>query len=330
MVAYLSGSLPGQDLVAAADVIASETGNLRTIAHLPARGLLDDAYAASLRMIPDLAVEQGPRSWRISTRPQLISRRMWDVYERDLDVYEQLWGSSNLSVCISMHGPWSIATALELQSGHRAVTDNGARNDIFEIIAGSMREHCQYLRKRFGGEVVLDLYEPALAHLIAGTVQGTSQFDTIAAIPVQNIGEKLHTLIREIDTATVVLSGERNAHLLAASIAQPAYTTVAVQSQQSVAVLDTLGALVESGVGLSWAAAALGDFVDGDRNRPRALAREIIQHYDLIGLSRQHVHQNLHVTTTRTLAGGSLLQAAHALGCARVIGEILERDAGDL
>ena len=39
MVAFNLGALPGTDLIAAADVIAGETGDCRTIPRLPARDL---------------------------------------------------------------------------------------------------------------------------------------------------------------------------------------------------------------------------------------------------------------------------------------------------
>ena len=49
MVAFALGAMPGTDMVAAADVIAGETGDVRAIPRLPARGIMSDAVVPHAR-----------------------------------------------------------------------------------------------------------------------------------------------------------------------------------------------------------------------------------------------------------------------------------------
>ena len=58
---YGLGELPGASIIAAADIVAGETGDLRQLPILPARGV--DVVGLTTGILPGINVDAGPRSW---------------------------------------------------------------------------------------------------------------------------------------------------------------------------------------------------------------------------------------------------------------------------
>ena len=103
---YGLGELPGASIIAAADIVAGETGDLRQLPILPDRGV--DVVGLTTGILPGINVDAGPRSWVLSTRPQLRTRRIWDRVEADLDQCEQAWGTRIDAVKIQLAGPGTL------------------------------------------------------------------------------------------------------------------------------------------------------------------------------------------------------------------------------
>lgn len=331
MVAFNLGPLPGSSIAEAADVIASEC-QVRTIPQLPQRGLLDNATAHTVALMPELPIEKGPRSWRLTTRPQTLTRRMWDSNERDLDNLEELWGSAERLI-FAVQGPWSLATNIELSNGHRAVTDAGALRDITEIFIGALVRHSENLRSRFGAQVEIIINEPELNPLAAGEISGTSDFDEIRPIHVKSLGERLHgvneQLTKEgVDMVRLGLFGSRPL-LEAARISQVQSVLITQKAVNSSQLLDDLGQTIARGVRIGLGCVSAGDSLDEQRLNPRAKAVSIAKLFDELALDRSHMTQvDLHPTSPKPLE--SLVVHAAALACAREAAHMIERDAGDL
>ena len=155
---YGLGELPGASIIAAADIVAGETGDLRQLPILPARGV--DVVGLTTGILPGINVDAGSRSWVLSARPQLRTRRMWDRVEADLDQCEQAWGTRIDAVKIQVAGPWTLSASIELSNGHRALTDAGALRDLTESLIAGIRDYSADVRARFDTEVYVQLDEP--------------------------------------------------------------------------------------------------------------------------------------------------------------------------
>ena len=325
MVAFALGVMPGTDMVAAADVIAGETGDVRAIPRLPARGIMSDAVGATCALLPDAPVAAGPRSWRLEARPQLITRRLWDQAERDLDLLEAEWGSSGFTVQVAALGPWSLAAQVELSNGHLAVTDPGALHDLTEIVTYGLAEHASRLRRRFHGEVNIQVNEPLLAALNRGEIAGTNDFDVLRPIPVKELGERLHYVFESLPGRRLLGSGSRPLFDVAC-IAQPDAIIVPQSALVGSELLDGCAATLDAGIGVSLGCVTLGNDVDDARD----VAIQIAQLFDELCMDRAIIPELVDVTNAREFTSGDLVSVARALACARVADEILVRDVGDL
>lgn len=301
------GVMPGTSLVDAADVLAGEC-NILPIPVLPARGLGSDPIGRTAGLLP-FNVEAGPRAWQLVHRPQLVTRRVWDRLEEDLDLCEQVWGTSVDRVKVSVIGPWSLAASLELSNGHLALTDRGALRDIQEGLAFGLAEHVADVRNRFSAEVIVQVDEPLLAAVKSGSLSGTTQWERIPAFPEPQLMacDILHLAdpIWDIDAPQLFIDR----------------TLI-----RGTANLDGFGNLVSRGtrVGLG----IKPDRVDELKEKPRAVAIELAQLWDELGLSRILLAEvDVYPVGVEKLA---LADAGAALAFARAVSEMLHRDAGDL
>ena len=324
MVAFNLSALPGTDLAFAADVISGETNACRTIPRLPARGLGFDPVGYCCALLPELPITTGPRSWQLSARPQLVSRRLWDHSSRDFDVLEQHWGTAGgYGLQLAVLGPWSLAAEIELANGHRAVTDAGALRDIAEIYSHRMALTLSHLSTRFNAQPRIMITEPQVAALIAGNIPGTSDFDPIAAINEQKIGQLLHQVlaqIRQTASAEIYLaSGQKQPPIEALKIAAADGLVINLGAITGSSMLDACGEALAEGSRLCLGCVRLGD----DRTTAPTIATAILKLIQELGLEREVLTQQVDITASQELYPGTLLTAAHALGCATKVQELL-------
>ena len=174
--AFGLGALPGTDFAQAADVVLSESP-LPHIPQLPDRGVGSDLIGRTAAML-EIPVARGPRGWRVAARASKDADRM----ERDLDQLEELWHGKTDTVKVQLAGPFTLATEIEMSNGHRMITDPGALRDLTDALLEVCVGHRRDVEKRFG-ESVLQLDEPRLPEVVAGTLKGATDFETIRAIP---------------------------------------------------------------------------------------------------------------------------------------------------
>ncbi|MEJ5928182.1 methionine synthase [Corynebacterium sp. H128] len=304
---FALGPLPGTSMREAAEVIAGECSVL-AIPQLPQRGVGSDAVGRTCGVLP-FNVDVSPRSWRLVNRPQLVTRRVWDRLEADLDTCEEVWGSSIDTVKVQVVGPWTLGAVLELPNGHRAITDRGAMRDIREGLAHGLADHVADVRNRFRAEVLVQADEPLLGAVTSGGVTGITQWETIPAVPepelldcdILQLSDPLWQLrAPQILVDRTLISGSAN--------------------------LDGFGMMVSDGVrvGLGIAPAR----VDELGERPRGVAVELARLWDELALSRELLADvDVYPVGVEKL---TLADAGAALRFARVVSEMLTRDAGDL
>ncbi|MCQ4625023.1 methionine synthase [Corynebacterium sp. CCUG 69979] len=187
--AFGLGPVPGTDLVAAADVVLSESP-LPHIPHLPERGAGSDVIGRTAALLP-LNVDIGPRSWQIHARPQIATMRARDQWKRDLDLLEELWAGKVPELKIQLVGPWSLAAEIEMPNGHRMITDHGALRDITDALVEAVGEHRRDVEKRMGATTVLQLDEPKLDAVVRGALQGTTDYEDIPPVSEDDVLERL-------------------------------------------------------------------------------------------------------------------------------------------
>ncbi|OFS21141.1 methionine synthase [Corynebacterium sp. HMSC04H06] len=314
MTGFGLGPMPGTSMPEAADIVLGETGDLPHLAQLPDRGLGSDAIGRTAGLVEFVTVDRGPRAWQMTDRPQLLTRRVWDRMERDLDEMQAVWGEGVPQVKIQAVGPWSLTAAIELANGHRVITDSGARRDLFLGLQEGISRHAADVARRFGAQVVLQLDEPYLGQILAGTLPGVTDFEDIAAVPA------------EVAADTLGRFQARYLHLDQPQweLARTAQTVLLdLPRLDNPKDLDGLGQHLDSGarVGLGITA---GDAVAGQPDATRGVAIAIARLLDRLGLPRTLLTHAVDVYPARPNEPARDYRLAHR------VATMLERDAGDL
>ncbi|WP_448855067.1 methionine synthase [Corynebacterium camporealensis] len=303
MVAFGIGPYPGSNVAEAADIILSETGGLPHLPQFPDRGLGSDLVGRTAAVLSDVPLDRGPRSWRITDRPQLITHQLRDQLERDLDAVQEVWGEDLERVKVQVVGPWTMAAALELPNGHRVLTDYGAVRDVHGELQVGIAKHCQDVARRFNAEVILQLDEPMLADALRG-LPGTTDFDPVRPVPAE---VALDTLERfEPDYLHL------GTPLWEISVGTPLLEFAGLDTPEH---LDGLGQWLDAGnrvgLGLHRKASA------------REAAIELARHMDRLGLQKELLATAVDVYPVE-------VEGAKDYAYVAEVAEILGRDAGDL
>lgn len=183
------GPWPGTDAVEAARIIRGELGgpHLPFIAELPDRGVGSDALGRTASLLVEMAIDVQPHGWRLVDRPGKDLRRATSALATDLNVLADVAGAEDVSaplLKIQILGPLSLAAGLHLHNGERALLDYGARRDIAESLAAGVGEHLARVSAAVpGAGIVVQLDEPDVASVLAGTIPTASGYRTLRSIP---------------------------------------------------------------------------------------------------------------------------------------------------
>lgn len=306
MTAFGLGPMPGTSMREAAEIVMGESGALPHLPQLPERGLGSDAVGRTAGLLEAVVVDRGPRSWQLTPRPQLLTRRTWDRMERDLDEIQESWGEEVPQIKTQVVGPLTLAAAVELPNGHRVITDPGAFRDLNEALRQGLREHVHEVKRRFHGVVKVQLDEPLLGKVLAGNLPGVTDFETIRAIP----GEVAFEILAAYEADFLRLSEPE--WEMAGAAETVLVDFAGLDSNEN---LDGLGMHLESGKRVGFGLRA------GD---PRAGAIAIARHLDHLGLSREYLVDSVDVFPLQ------VSDAPRDLAFTTRLAEILARDAGDL
>lgn len=183
------GSLPGTDSHEWSRTIAGELPELPHVPELPSRGPGADMVGRTMSLLaevaPDLAVETTPTGWRFADAPGRVMARARSWLGEDLDGIEQALAGRGIALKEQLVGPWTLAAAIEMRNGERAVRDVGACRDIAEALAEATLRHLAEIARRLPDiELVLQLDEPSLPSVLAGGVTTASGLATYRSVDV--------------------------------------------------------------------------------------------------------------------------------------------------
>ena len=101
----------------------------------------------------------------------------------DLDGVEQALSQRATTVKSQLAGPWTLAAAIEMRNGERAVRDVGACRDIAGALAEAVALHLRDLQRRLPlASLVMQIDEPALPAVLSGGVSTASGLATYRAV----------------------------------------------------------------------------------------------------------------------------------------------------
>lgn len=208
------GSLPGDHPRDAAAQVVDALPELPHVPELPERGPWADMVGRAAAVLVDLPAEWEGSRWQVTARDGRDVRRARALLAEDLDAVEDRLqgyaGPGKLQMC----GPLTLAAVLELRGGGAAVADPGARTDLAVSLAEGLAAHLLDLRRRVPAvDWVVQIDEPALSSVTAGTIPRPSGWGTIAAVP----GRDAALLLGTVTDAAVRLGAGVVVHSCAAA-----------------------------------------------------------------------------------------------------------------
>lgn len=305
------GSWPGTDPVEAARVVLGELGVLPHLVELPARGVGADMIGRTAALLVDIAVEVSPSGYRVVPRAGRDHRRARDLLRHDLDALDEAWERSGVTpaaIKVQVTGPWTMAAAIELRNGHRALTDAGAVAEFTASLAEGLALHAADVQRRLGVPVVVQLDEPSLPGVLAGVLPSVSGLSTIAAVPAPDAEAALRLVLARAPGATVVhcCAADVPMGLLRAAGAGAIGIDLALIGPGD---LDGVGEALQDGATL-----ALGMVPAGERSQTlHEFAEPALRLVDRLGFGRDVLASQVIVTPSCGLAGADPAQAQRAL-----------------
>lgn len=175
------GSHPGADAGAFDEELKVVLGTLDDFAYLPelpGRGPAGDLAGRALAVVAELGADLQPAGWRLTgAAPGLDQRRARSLLAQDLDALEARTQGYTGRLKVQVAGPWTLAATVERPTGDKLLADHGARRELAQALAEGLRVHVADVRRRVpGAQVVVQLDEPALPAVLAGTVPTASGF----------------------------------------------------------------------------------------------------------------------------------------------------------
>jgi hypothetical protein len=325
--------MPGTDPLEAARTVVGELPELAALPELPSRGVGADVLGRTAGLLVDLAVEVVPSGYRVTNRPGRDQRRAVDLLRRDLDAWEQAVteaGAPPSVVKVQAAGPWTLAGGVELERGHRVLTDQGALRDFAASLAEGLVAHATHVGARTGAPVLVQLDEPTLPAVLGGRVPTPSGYGTVAAVPEPDAQRVLAEVIDRLAASTgmpVVVhccAANPPIGLLrragAGAIALDATGLGAVSGN----VADQLGEAWDAGTALFLGLVpGVGPTVEPTL---RQLARPALDLADRLGFSRRLLADRAVATPVCGLAGASPAWSRRALALARDLGRLFAEE----
>ena len=324
------GSLPGVDVREAVRLVLGELPDLPHLPELPARGPGADLTGRGLALLVDLHADVQPSGWRFAAAAGREERRAESFLREDLDALEDLAEGYVGPLKIQVSGPWTLASTVELPHGDKALADRGACRDLAASLAEGLAAHVADVRRRLpGARLLVQLDEPALPGVLAGTVPTASGFGRLRSVEPATAEELLATVLRQLAddvlpvvhccAADVPIALLRRAGAAALSLDLGAATN----RPDRESIDNDLGEAIEAGVALL--AGLVPTAEDALVSDPAATVDPVRTLWRRLGLPPESLARVV-VTPTCGLAGASPSAARTALETARSGARVLVDD----
>ncbi|MCO6007491.1 methionine synthase [Actinoallomurus purpureus] len=320
------GSHPGDDPAEALRVVLGGLPDLPYLPELPERGPGADMIGRAAGLLVELAVGLQPSGWRFADRPGRDTSRARSMLARDLDTLEERAGEYEGPFKIQIAGPWTLAASIELRHGDRALRDPGAVRELIASLAEGLAAHVADVRRRLPrATILLQLDEPGLPGVLAGTVPTASGFSRLRAVEAPIAEDGLRRVIEAADAFPIVHScAPRTPYGLLRSAGAKAISVDAalLRGQDE----DAIGEAVEAGTGF------LLGVVPGTDTRLPAPKESLTRAQELwrrLGFSPKVLAEGVVVTPACGLAGASPAYVRAALRHCREAAQVLAETAED-
>ncbi|MFD4397979.1 methionine synthase [Kitasatospora sp. NPDC058478] len=307
------GSLPGTDAREAARTSTGALEQLPFLPELPARGPGADMIGRGAGLLVELFAQTEPSGWRFADRPGRDTRRAHSWLGEDLDALEEFTQGYQGALKLQAVGPWTLAASIELRHGEKALSDHGACRDIAGSLTEGLRRHLADVRRRVpGAQLVLQLDEPSLPAVLAGSVKTASGFQRLRSVDRQVAEEVLRETIRGLDVPVVV-------HCCAPQVPIPLLRRAGVAGVSLDFSLlteredDDLGEAVEAGTAIL---AGVVPSTDQEVSDPAGSVQGVRTLWRRLGFAPELLGRRVLVTPTCGLAGASPAYARKALSLA--------------
>jgi hypothetical protein len=320
------GSLPGTDPRDAAATVVGELPLLPHLPELPARGVGADMIGRTAGLLVDIAVEVVPSGYRVAARPGRDHRRAVDLLRGDLDAFDEACDPVRPEwVKVQAAGPWTLAAAVELHSGHRVLTDVGAVREFAASLLEGLRAHVAEVATRTGAHVLVQLDEPTLPAVLAGALPTASGYGTVRAVGRTEAQDALRDLVSALGVPVVVhCCADRPPVRLLAGIGAVGVgidaTVPVFRGETAVpAALDALGETWDAGTPLLLGLVPARE--PAARPQLRDVARPVFELADRLGFDRSRLGGLAVPTPTCGLAGATPEWARRAMALVRDLGQ---------
>ena len=244
------GSLPGTDIDGAMALVFDTLPELPHLPELPGRGIGSGVIGRTAASLADLHVDVQPAGWRLVPRAGLDERNALSQLERDVDALLP-FADFDGTFKVQLAGPWTLAAALELPRGGKALTDRGAVRDIADTLAETAQRHLAEVGRRLpAATLLLQLDEPSLPAVLAGVIPTESGFGRIPARETPDVVAGLAATIAAVDVPVVVHCCADEPPVALVRAAGASAVSLDLVSAAGRLDLDALGESVEAGLGL--------------------------------------------------------------------------------
>lgn len=313
------GSLPGTDPREAATTVLGELPDLPYLPELPERGLGADLVGRTAAMLVDLAVEVMPSGYRVTARPGGDHRRAVDLLRMDVDAFEEAAESVRPEwVKLQAAGPWTLAACVELVAGHRVLTDHGARREFAASLAEGLAQLAAEVANRTGARVTVQLDEPVLPAVLAGSLPTASGYGTVSAVPASDVAQALSDVVAAMPGPVIVHCCDTDPPVELLRRAGVHALSLDATLPMSKATLDAVGQAWDDGVTLLLG--LVPAIAPADEPTLRSLAQPALDLADRLGFGRPRLGELAVPTPTCGLAGADPEWALRAMTLSRDLG----------
>lgn len=202
------GSLPGTDVREALKGVREVLGDghLPYLPELPARGPGADMVGRGAALLVELPVDLQPSGWRFVDRPGRDAERAAAYLRQDLDELAEAFDGYEGDLKVQATGPWTLAAAVELNRGEKAVSDEGAVRDLLGSLSEGLRVHLARVQALVpGARLVLQVDEPSLPAVLAGRLSTASGYGHLRAVDPQVVATGLRDVLAAAPEGTVTV-----------------------------------------------------------------------------------------------------------------------------